>query len=326
MQLSRLCALPLWICATLPVFADVTVSYQYDVKTVSFMPSQAKDILHEQSGQPALRMKNGKAWSHANGMTSITDLKTQQMTLIDSENQTISTLGAGELADKLGALVAAQQEQMKGKLPEEARKHMDEMLSSMKITTDSKKTGRTETIQGVQADERQITITIEIPPPPGVSQTLPSQKIVMALWTAKPEEIVRNQAIRELAGYTQWTNIFMNPAGMIGKITGAIGAAGKGIESITKELSGGVLLRMQMSMYMTASPEVMQAIAKAKGSGAPVDPNAPIMEMTTEVSQLSTAPVDDAVLQVPADYKTIDASDFLKNMLQRQMAAYAPER
>ena len=54
-------------------------------------------------------------------------------------------------------------------------------------------------------------LAIEMPVP-GSDQLIPMMRMVMQIWTAKPEEALRVRAIRELTGYNLWTSYFMNPA------------------------------------------------------------------------------------------------------------------
>ncbi len=89
---------------------------------------------------------------------------------------------------------------------------------------DSKKTGVSATIQGIQAEEHEFFISIEILPPPAAApdpaRGSMKMRIVMRMWTPKAEETLRNQAVREFTGYNVYANSFLNPAGMMQRMMG----------------------------------------------------------------------------------------------------------
>ena len=76
-------------------------------------------------------------------------------------------------------------------------------MAAMKFGADSKMTGRSATIQGIEADERELVITIEGPPMPNVPPG-PMMRMVVQFWTAKDAETMRVPAIREVTGYNLW--------------------------------------------------------------------------------------------------------------------------
>lgn len=43
------------------------------------------------------------------------------------------------------------------------------------------------------------------------------------------------------------------------------------------------------------------------------DPNAPLMPMTRELVEVSTAPIDDSVLQVLSGFRKVESEDILKD-------------
>jgi hypothetical protein len=54
-----------------------------------------------------------------------------------------------------------------------------------------------------------------------------------------------------------------------------------------------------------------------------IDPDAPFMEMNQEVAELSSAPVDASLFEIPKDYAAVAADDMIREMVKVQSAAMA---
>lgn len=312
----RLIAIPLWICAAAaPLRADVTVRYRTDMKMNLPVPAKEqaeKDMRDTMArfGNLTLRMKNGKALSVIGSFNSIIDYNTQQVTLFDNEHKTFSTFPLSQFADKVSAAMP--------QMPEEAKKAME----GIKATVNSQKSGRTDTIQGIQAEENEVTIVIEIPMPARATASMSgmTMKMVMHMWSPKSEETLRNQAVRELTGYNLYANALMNPAGMIQKMLGAMGGKDNSFASLFAELSRKktMMLRMVIETYMQMPSEVTKMMAE---HGAPIDVSAPMFSMTQEAVEVSSAPVDESVFQVPADFQRVEPDVMIKSLMADQMSA-----
>jgi hypothetical protein len=261
-------------------------------------------------GQTTLRMKNGRAWTNAGAMVSIVDYPTQQITLVNEGRKSISRLGLTDLHDLMLSLMTSSKSSGGNKeMPEEAKKAMEAALANMKTSFESKKTGRVDTIQDIQAEEREATLTIEMPGPAGGRAPAMTMKMVMQIWTAKAEETLRNQAVRELTGYNIYANYFMNPAGMLQKMTANLPGAGNAFKAMAEDFSKNktIMLRTRTSMYVPLP-------------GMP-DPNTALFDMTQEAVEVSSTPIEEAVFEIPADYKTIPSDEFMKSFIQDQVAA-----
>jgi hypothetical protein len=267
--------------------------------------------------EQSVRMKGSKAYTTAGNWIQIFDFVKEEVTLIDPAHKTFATLPVSQLADK-----------MAGALPQPAATQTSDMqqaLASIKSHVDSKATGKAAEIQGVQAEEREVTITLDLPMPASMNQTGPSVRLVMHIWTAKKEEALRVPAIRELTGYQAWQKYVMNPAGMLdkmfGKMPGMSNTMGPMFDELYKNPS--VILRMHMEMYMP----LLAALARQKagqGQAAPaIDPDAPFMEMNQEVAELSSAPVDASLFEIPKDYAAVAADEMIREMVKAQTAAMA---
>ena len=94
----------------------------------------------------------------------------------------------------------------------------------------------------------------------------------------------------------------MDPTAMMTKLMGKMpamsGTVAPMIEELTKNQS--VILRMHMDLYTTQT----------------VDPNAPFMQMNQEVAELSSAPVDAALFEIPKEYTAVQAADLLRTLLE----------
>jgi len=315
---SIVLALALWVAPGLR--ADVTIRYESEFKPAAGLrPIMEPFIKTSQAAASgaSVRMRGNKAYVAAGNWIEIFDFVKQEVTLIDPAHKTLAALPVSQLADRMaGALPQATPEQMQG---------AQQTMASIKTDVGSKMTGKTAEIQGVQAEEREVTVTMDMPMPAGTNQTGPTMRLVMHIWTAKKEEALRVPAIRELTGYQAWQRYILNPTGMLekmaGKIPGISNTLGPMFEEIYKNQS--VMLRMHMEMYMPFMAVVAKQMA-GQGQTAPaIDPNAPLMEMNQEVAELSSAPVDASLFEIPKDYTAVPADDMIRDMLKAQSAAAA---
>lgn len=245
------------------LLADVTIRYQQEFKTGAALPgATGKAMMPVQLS--SIRIKGAKGYTDAGGFTMIMDFAKQELTLLDTANRKYATIAASQYSGKMAGLMS----------------DMQDAFASIKTKVESKKTGRTEVIQGVQAEEREITSSTEMPVSvPGQSSS--AMKIVVQIWAAKPEEALRVPAFRELSGFQAWQKYFLDPRDMFGK-----GGMGTLLDEISKDQS--VILRMHMSLYMPFG----------------ADANAPFMQVNQEVVELSTAAVDESLFEIPKEYSS----------------------
>ena len=171
--------LALALCAALGLRADVTIRYQSE-----FKPSAALQPIMEKAGQPlqagssaSIQMKGNKAYTTSGNWIQIFDFVKQEVTLVDPARKTFATFPVSELADR-----------MAGVMPEATSKEMQaaqQAMASIKTDVSSKMTGKQAQIQGVQCEERELTLTMDVPLPTTVNQTGPTMKMVMHIWTPK---------------------------------------------------------------------------------------------------------------------------------------------
>lgn len=300
--------------------ADVTIRYQSEVKpAAALQPLMEKftKSLHTQGGT-AVSVKGSKAYTKAGNLTEIFDLGTQQLTLIDPENKRYASLPAAQLADRMSAaLPQAKPEQMQA---------AQQAMASMQTHIDSRVTGQPAEILGVQAEEREVTVTMEMPVP-GTPTNLPDAglKIVMHIWTAKKEEALRNPAIRELTGYQAWQRYFMNPTAMFEKMAGKMPGMSNTLAPAMEEMfkNPSVILRIHVAIYIPFLAAMAKRMPGHGGADA-MDPDAPMLEMKQELAELSNAPVDAGLFEIPKDYASAPADELIREMVKAQGAGAAP--
>jgi hypothetical protein len=296
--------------------ADVTIRYQAE-----FTPAPALRPLLEQFMKTALSgmetsvsVKGGKAFTSAGKFTEIFDFTQQQVTLLDPTHKTFAVLPASQLADRMASAMP----QANSKQMEAAQK----ALESIHTSVDSKVTGHSEEIHGVQSEERVVTLTMDMPVPGGAGPSGLVMKMVMHIWTAKKEEALRVPAIRELTGYREWQKYFMDPASVFDKLLGKMPGAGKTIGPLLGEMFKGqsVVMRTHMEIYLPMLAGLARNMA-AQGKDAPaMDPDAPLIVMKQEVAELSSAPVDASLFEVPKEYTSLAADDMIRDLLANRNA------
>jgi len=168
------------------------------------------------------------------------------------------------------------------------------MMGAGKYAPVTRKTGRTDAIHGIQVEEEESTFTMEIPA--GETEKL-AMKMVSRRWSPTPEEFRRVQALRELAALDVWARFLTRiPGGLPGS------------------QSAGVVLRMETEFTMSGMPGL--------------EAGAPAFHQKLEVAEISTAPVDDSLFQVPAGYAAVSAVNLIKafsdSLLKPDAAVAAP--
>jgi len=290
------------------MWADATLRYHTDTKTspvagIALPLNQAFGGMRDM----VIRIKANKAYSTQGNIASILDLKTQELTLVDAAHKQFATVPAGQYAQQAKSAIPS--------MPAQA----SEIFASMKSNFESRSTGRTEAIQGIQAEEREFVMTLDMALPGAPATPAPFMKMVVQIWTAKAEESERVPALRELKNYMASASSSMNPAEMVKQILGALPGMGDKLGAMIEEMSknGGMALRTRTELFMPVLAMMSQQLPQQPGQPprAALDPNAPLMQMNQEIVELSTAPVDDALFQVPADYQPATLEEILKGAI-----------
>jgi hypothetical protein len=293
--------------------ADVTIRRTMTVNLGSSFPAAMQDMLKQQlaSSVPSgsvIRIKGTKSSSDIGPLVVLSDSASSQVTLLNPKTKQYATGSFSDYMDKLAASVQATSANL-GAMPAEAQ----QILQSMKLDVQTKKTGQVGTIQGILAEESVITMSL------GMSvggAAMPMMRMEMHCWIAQPNEVARIGGLQELTDYTARNkSSFGDPTEMLSKLFGQMPGMG---EQLRKEmtaimsLNGSLMLKMSVGAYIPAMAQLMQ---QAGQSTAGVDPNAPMMQMQSDLTELSTASIDDSAFAVPADYQAAPMEDLVKGML-----------
>jgi len=289
--------------------ADATLRYHTDVKTASGVPGLPVGGGPDLGGMRdmVVRIKENKAYSTQGSMTSIMDLTTQDMTLIDTVHKRFAKVSASQYAEQVKAAIPT--------MPTEARA----ALASMKTSVDTRNTGRTATIQGIQSEEHEFVLTMELPPggPPGAG---PLMKMLMQIWTAKSEESQRVPALQEFQNYTAFATSTMNPMEMVKQVLGALPGLGDSLGSMIADMSKSGSTSTRVHTEVT-----MPFLAAMAQQGVPLPPGfdatMPVIQMNQELVELSTDSVDAALFEIPPDYQPATLEEILKGAVAAPSAA-----
>jgi hypothetical protein len=179
------------------------------------------------------------------------------------------------------------------------------LIRSMKADVQTTKTGEMSTIQGIQAEETVITLSLSVP----VGATMvPGVRMEMHCWVAQPEEIARVRGLDELVAYKIRQKGAADPTQALQKIFAQIPGFGEQLREPLSNLesaNGSMLLKVRTAIYV---PGLSQTVPQA-------DPKAPMEEVQNDLVELSTAPIEDAVFSVPADFTRATMEDLIKILI-----------
>jgi hypothetical protein len=256
-----------------------------------------------------VQFKNGKAYRAFGKQITIADVNKREITIVDPAGKRYATMPAAQFGDAMASAMPAMTPEQKA------------AIAAMKGHSESKATGRTETILGVEGEEREIVISVDSPAMSNMP-TGPMMRMVMHMWTAKASEAERVPAIGELVKYNLASIAGMDPVTTLSKAFEQLPGFGDTFSTIMKEVKSGgtpVVLRMQVEMFMPMLAAIMARMPAGRG-GAGLDADAPLLKMTYGLAEISTSPVADSVFQVPEDYQAVPAADILKDLLKERMA------
>ena len=130
-------------------------------------------------------------------------------------------------------------------------------------------------------------------------------KMVMQVWTAKPEEVQRVPALQEFKNYTASANFATNPAEMLKQVLGGLPGMGDSMGAMIEEISkkGAMSLRMHTEVFMPLLAMMSQQLPQQPGQPLPpaLDPNAPLhADQSGSRRAFERSAVDDSLFRVPA--------------------------
>lgn len=314
MFLNRTITIGLLLAASMS--ADVTLRYKTTFKLNPSLPAQMAEQAMKGMGdaiplESVYQLKEGKGASSMGRFRAIVDFTTQRITIVDPGQKRMATTTSSELVDELSKSLA--------NMPAAAR----EAMAAMKANADSKLTGRTTTVQGIETEEREVTMTVEGPPVPNMPPG-PMFKLSIHFWTAKADEVLRVPALREFAGHNMWGYATMNPAGSFDKMLQQMPGMGEAFGKVMKDMQAAkaMLLRSEFQMWMPAIAAMMKQMpADQNPFGAGFDADAPFLEMSQDLTELSSAPVSASVFAVPEGYQEAPIGEMVRDMMPKTAGA-----
>ena len=309
--------IPLALLAAAPLLADFTYQETSTI-TGGMVASMMKvaGVFSKQAREPiqsTISVKGDRMVHRSQTHASVIDLSTQTITSIDLQKKTYSVMTFDEMKQAL--------EQMQQRMNQ---KQADKPQMSFKV--EAKSTGQTKQAGGIDCKEMIMTMTME-----GTDEQT-GKKGAMVITTdmwigpaAAGYQEVRDfyKRMAEKINWTPGSNMFMsNPQ------------ASQGMAEVYKEVAklDGVPVQQMISMGAEGEPpqQAQQqqekpslgglvgghfGIGKKKtSSDAPPPAAAPtsgapgsLLQMTTELSGFSAAPVDDAQFAIPAGFKKVES-------------------
>ena len=300
--------------------ADTTIRFKMNMKLAEGLPpaaaeQMAKNPQTQFPRETVVQIKGDKGYSNAGRTISVMDLTKQQITLIDTEHKLFATVYAKDFPGVLGSAMALPP------MPPAAQAFLKSITPDFSI----QKTGKTDAILGIQAEETECTISMQmvIPPgfPPGVGtlksgDTVTLMKLVLHIWTPLPAEVNRVPALTEFAAHS-WKQISADPATAMQQMLPNFPGLSDGLAKMAEQMSKSTApaLRTHVELYV---PILGQITALAPGKIQQVlgayDPSTPFVQTDSEVVEISTAPVDASVFEVPGGYTSTTLPDLLKAM------------
>jgi hypothetical protein len=313
MQRNCHLAICLALVAAVPsLHADVTLRYETRTTLNPSLPPQIAEVMMKSLSMTlpemsAQQFRNGKLFYSQAKLNLIVDTAKREITMIDSLGRRYATVPA----DQYGSAISGSMPEVPG----QARS----MPGSMKIHAESAPGGATATIQGIQAEDHALVFTIDGPTGQGLPGG-PMVRMTMHMWLAKGSEALRVQALREVSGYNLMAMEALSPVATIQKMFQQFSGMGDAFAGLQKDLiagGGSVMLRMQLDMFVP----MMAALTGQAAS----DPNAPFVQITQELAQISTEAVPDSVFQVPDGYQAATVAEILQATTAGIATAPAPK-
>lgn len=294
--------------------ADLTLRYSQDLKMGTGLPAAATAAVASQlqnlGKERRIRIKDDRSVSDIGGLVGISDNAKGEITLLNAATKQYATLALPELLTAMQSAVAVPAA-------------VQQMLQNLQFEVQSTKTGQTGMVAGFRAEERLTTMTASMNAAGAAGAAL--LRLEMHTWIASPEEVSRIPAVREYAAYAQTALRAFDPAEQIQKLFAQIPGFADKLRGAVAELSadpGSLTVQTQQKMYMPIMAQLAQLQPTA---GAPAtDPNAPIMEMTSRLIEISSDPIDDSVFTVPPDYRKASPEEILKALKPATAAPPAP--
>jgi len=298
------------VWATPPLQGDVTIRSRNSIRFGAVLPGPVAQRTRNGTESPVpdstVRYRKGaREYLKSGTFACLMDFDPQTITILDDEHKRFATVAMKEYAGKLAAAFPT--------LPPEYRMAQ----AGAKVSLTSRKTGRHEAMQGVEAEETEMTgsVALPVPAPNGEMHSEPLIQLTLQVWLAQP-------AVRELTGHT-WPgagfSLSIDPANTLGSAFGSMPGLGDALSRMLQEVekTGALVLKSHLEASLPGMASFLQQMRREQGQALPdaVDVNAPFSVVDTEVVELSTSPVDDRIFQLPADYHAAPFEEVVKSVM-----------
>ncbi len=275
------------LLSSVALFGDITEKVSFRVEAGKHMPPEIAAKIAEtfatvmEGLSQDVQIKGSRATVRIGTFFSISDFDGALITILDRDNRRYATVSAQEYRrawkDQHGTA------QSQAAAPQRGEMRVDGQLRA---------TGKTRTLHGIEVEERQVKLSLPV-------STGDSMKIVLSLWYPTAEAKAHNPAIIELQRYSERAYI---PDGFVTELTSTMGSA-VGVKGMDKLLGmmmeAGLHLEMRAG-YIMPFPEL--------------PPDVPVFEIVQELTELSTAPIDDSVFAVPRDFGPAPIAEVLASV------------
>jgi hypothetical protein len=324
-RIRILCVVAALLIAAPGLFADGTIRYESKATFGPLLTAAAAKsnppmnlALAVPTPSRTTHVKNGK-WEQDGGtFTGIFDVKTMQITLIDPEHKIFATGSLEDMVSQLLAQMPAQQN-----LPPQAQM----ILQSMTTTFASQKTGRTGMVLGLQTEETEMTLSLNMAVPASLwpmmsglmaqsGEPVTLLKIVMRMWNPTQAEAERFPALTQLR--SPWPDQstasarFAGVSAVAQKFLAKYPGLAAGLTAMIAETMKNktVMLKYEADVYAPVLTQ-LAPILKARGI-QDVDATVPLLGLGSEAVEVSGAPIADSVFEVPADYHATTLMELLQ--------------
>jgi hypothetical protein len=291
--------------------ADVTTRYKTEITVNPAVAGATKGVNLPAPQEMTFRLKGVKGFSSSLGVESIIDFGTKEMMILDPSSMRYAKMTHEQFADELVKAMP--------QMPAATSAALADVTPSV---SPASLTGRTVVIQGVEAEEREMVVSIDGPAIPNAPAG-PAMRMVMQIWSAKAGEATRVSAIRELTAHSLESFANMSPMANFERIMKQFPGLADALEPILKETQNGtVILRMHIDVFIPAMAAIMKQMAAAgRGAGTGLDDGAPFVQVNQELVELSTEPVPDSAFQIPEGYREASSSELVQAVLAKSKAA-----
>jgi hypothetical protein len=157
----------------------------------------------------------------------------------------------------------------------------------------------------------------------------PIISMTLRFWMARDEDVYKIPALRELKGYNAWAFATMNPSSMMERMFQSMPGMGENLSKFLKEMPKTMMLRSSTMVKMPVFGVMMKQLPPEQNPfGKNFDPEAPFLEVTQELSEISEAAVPAGVFAIPEGYQQAEAGELVKSMMDhfKQAAAQGAKR